>query len=93
MRKYGIVNVSDVDSDMEANSVDGAVANWRQSLSGTDRAVLRWEDTKHNPDLTNVTVYSHADILTELKGSDWTSLDHGIPEELLTDQIRSLLGI
>ena len=72
-RKYVIVNVSDVTDEMISSAIQTGVNTLRKSLDGT-LAILKWDgDT---PTVFNgMTQYSHAQILTILKGSDWTQAE------------------
>ena len=73
-RKWVIITLSDyTDDQLETlclNAIQSGVATLRKSLDGT-LAILKWDgDT---PSVFNgMTQYSHTQILTILKGSDWS---------------------
>ena len=77
--KYVIITLSDYTSEqleeLVNNAVERNVNTLRKSLDST-LAILKWDgDT---PSVFNgMTQYSHNQILTILKGSDWTS-DEGV---------------
>ncbi len=69
-RKWVIVNVSDITSEMISNSLQTSVSTLRKSLDNS-KAILKWDgDTPSCFD--GITTYNHSQILTELAGSDWT---------------------
>ena len=72
-RKYIIVNVSAITDEMISSAIQSSMATLRKTLDGT-KAILKWEgDTPSCFD--GMTTYSHSEILTELRKSDWTSSD------------------
>ena len=74
-RKWVIITLSDYTDEQLQELVDNAIqtsiSTLRKSLDST-LAILKWDgDT---PSVFNgMTQYSHNQILTILKGSDWTS--------------------
>ena len=69
-RKWVIVNVSDITSEMISNSLQTSVSTLRKSLDNS-KAILKWDgDTPSCFD--GITTYNHSQILTELASSDWT---------------------
>ena len=72
-RKYIIVNVSAITDEMISSAIQSSMATLRKTLDGT-KAILKWDgDTPSCFD--GMTTYSHSEILTELRKSDWTSSD------------------
>ena len=72
-RKWVIVNVSDITSEMISNSLQTSVSTLRKSLDNS-KAILKWDgDTPSCFD--GITTYNHSQILTELAGSDWTEVE------------------
>jgi len=73
-RKWVIITLADHnDDELEAlclNAIQGRPSTLRKTVDGT-KAILKWDgDT---PSVFNgMTQYSHNQILTILKGSDWT---------------------
>jgi len=73
-RKWVIITLSDYTNDQLQVMIDEAIQDsidtLRKSNNGT-KAILKWDgDT---PSVFNgMTQYSHNQILTILKGSDWT---------------------
>lgn len=74
-RKWVIITLADyTDEQLEelvSNAIQSSLSTLRKSLDGT-LAILKWDgDT---PTVFNgMTQYSHAQILTILRGSDWSS--------------------
>ena len=69
-RKWVIVNVSDITSEMISNSLQTSVSTLRKSLDNS-KAILKWDgDTPSCFD--GMTTYSHSEIREELAGSDWS---------------------
>ena len=74
-RRWVIITLSDyTDDQLETlcqSAIEGLSTNIRKSLDNT-KAILKWDgDT---PSVFNgITIYNHNQILTILKGSDWTS--------------------
>ena len=72
-RKWVIVTVSAITDDMIASAIQTSTTSLRKTLDGT-KAILKWDgDTPSCFD--GMTTYSHSEILTELRKSDWTSSD------------------
>ena len=70
-RKWVIVNVSDITDEMISNALETSMSTLRKTLDDT-KAILKWEgDTPSCFD--GMTTYTHAQILTELAKSEWTS--------------------
>ena len=70
-RKWVIVNVSAITDEMISSAIQSSMATLRKTLDGT-KAILKWDgDTPTCFD--GMTTYSHSEILTELRKSDWTS--------------------
>ena len=73
-RKWVIITLADhTDDELETlclNAIQSGVATLRKSLNNS-KAVLKWDgDT---PSVFNgMTQYSHAQILTILRGSEWS---------------------
>ena len=73
-RHWVIITIADyTDDQLEnlcKNAIQSGVSTLRKTLDGT-LAILKWDgDT---PSVFNgMTIYSHAQILTILAGSDWT---------------------
>ena len=73
-RHWVIITIADYTDDqleeLVGNAIQSGVSTLRKSLDGT-LAILKWDgDT---PSVFNgMTIYSHAQILTILAGSDWT---------------------
>ena len=73
-RHWVIITLADYTDDqleeLVGNAIQSGVSTLRKSLDGT-LAILKWDgDT---PSVFNgMTIYSHAQILTILAGSDWT---------------------
>ena len=70
-RKWVIVTVSAITDEMISSAIQSSMATLRKTLDGT-KAILKWDgDTPTCFD--GMTTYSHSEILTELRKSDWTS--------------------
>ena len=70
-RSYVIVNVSDVTDEMLADSLEKKIL--RKSLDG-NKTVLKWEGDTPSC-FEDMKIYTHSEILTELRKADWTSND------------------
>ena len=68
-RSYVIVNVSDVTDEMLADSLEKKIL--RKSLDG-NKTVLKWEGDTPSC-FEDMKIYTHSEILTELRKADWTS--------------------
>ena len=74
-RRWVIITLSDYTTDeletLCQRAIQGTSTHLRKSLDGT-KTILKWDgDT---PSVFNgMTQYSHNQILTILRGSDWTS--------------------
>ena len=70
-RKWVIVNVSDISEEMIESAMQSSMSTLRKTIDGS-KAILKWDgDTPSCFD--GMTVYNHAEILTELRKSDWIS--------------------
>ena len=76
-RKWVIITLADYTSDqledLVSNAIQSSSSTLRKSLDGT-KAILKWDgDT---PSVFNgMTIYNHEQILTILRGSDWTQAE------------------
>ena len=69
-RKWVIVNVSAITSEMIHSAIQSSMDTLRKTLDGS-KAILKWDgDTPSCFD--GMTTYTHSDILTELRKSTWT---------------------
>ena len=67
-RKWVIVNVSDITEEMIESAMQSSMSTLRKTIDGS-KAILKWDgDTPSCFD--GMTVYNHAEILTELRKSD-----------------------
>ena len=70
-RKWVIVTVSAITDEMISSAIQSSINNLRKTSDGT-KAILKWDgDTPSCFD--GMTAYSHSEILTELRKSEWTS--------------------
>ena len=73
-RKWVIITLSDyTDDQLETlclNAIQSGVENLRKSLDNT-LAILKWDGDTPSA-FNGMTQYSHTQILTILKGSDWS---------------------
>ena len=70
-RKWVIVTVSAITDEMILNAIQTSMNTLRKTNDGT-KAILKWDgDTPSCFD--GMTAYSHSEILTELRKSEWTS--------------------
>ena len=70
IRKWIIINVSDITDDMISNAIQTSIDTLRKTTDGT-KAILKWDgDTPSCFD--GLTTYTHSEILTELAKSEWT---------------------
>ena len=71
-RKWVIVNNSDVTDEMISSAIQTSRNTLRHTTTGTDKVILKWDgDTPAVFD--GMTTYTHAEILTELDKSAWTT--------------------
>ena len=69
-RHWVIVDVFAITEEMIANAIQTSMSTLRKTLDG-NKAILKWEgDTPSCFD--GMTVYSHSEILTELRTSEWS---------------------
>ena len=70
-RKWVIVTVSAITDEMIMSAIQSSMETLRKTNDGT-KAILKWDgDTPSCFD--GMTTYSHSEILTELRKSEWTS--------------------
>ena len=73
-RKWVIITLADhTDEELQnlvGNAIQSSVSSFRKSIDGK-KAILKWDgDT---PSVFNgMTIYNHAEILSELAKEDWT---------------------
>ena len=68
-RKWIIVNVSDITSEMITSAIQTSIDTLRKSLDNS-KAILKWDgDTPSVFD--GMTTYNHSEILIELAKSEW----------------------
>ena len=68
-RKWIIVNVSDITSEMITSAIQTSMDTLRKSLDNS-KAILKWDgDTPSVFD--GMTTYNHSEILIELAKSEW----------------------
>ena len=74
-RKWVIITLSDYTTDeletLCQSAIQGTSTHLRKSLDGT-KAILKWDGDTPSA-FSSMTIYNHNQILTILKGSDWTS--------------------
>ena len=72
-RKWVIVTVSAITDDMIMSAIQSSMETLRKTNDGT-KAILKWDgDTPSCFD--GMTTYSHSEILTELRKSEWISVE------------------
>ena len=69
-RKYIIVNVSDITSEMINNALERSMDVLRKTKDGT-KAILKWNGDTPSC-FSGMTTYNHSEIMTELAKSEWT---------------------
>ena len=73
-RHWVIITIADyTDDQLEnlcKNAIQSGVSTLRKSLDGT-LAILKWDGDTPSV-FSGMTIYSHGQILTILRGSDWT---------------------
>ena len=70
IRKWIIINVSDITDDMISNAIQTSIDTLRKTTDGT-KAILKWDgDTPSCFD--GLTTYTHSEIRAELAKSEWT---------------------
>ena len=70
-RHWVIVNVSDITDEMIENAIQSGIATLRKT-NDESKAILKWEgDTPEC--FEDMKIYTHSEILTELRKSDWVS--------------------
>jgi len=74
-RHWVIITLSDYTDDelqeLVVNAIQTSIETLRKSLDGT-KAILKWDGDTPSA-FSSMTIYNHNQILTILKGSDWTS--------------------
>ena len=69
-RNWVIINVSDITDEIMDNAIQTSRDTLRKSLDNS-KAILKWDgDTPSCFD--GMTIYTHSEILDELKKSDWS---------------------
>jgi len=73
-RHWVIITIADYTDDqleeLVGNAIQSGVSTLRKSLDGT-LAILKWDGDTPSV-FSSMTIYSHSQILTILRGSDWT---------------------
>ena len=73
-RHWVIITLSDYTNDqlgeLVVNTIQSSIDTLRKSLDGT-LAILKWDGDTPSV-FSGMTIYSHGQILTILRGSDWT---------------------
>tara|TARA_Y100001938_G_scaffold87817_1_gene120270 strand:+ start:391 stop:624 length:234 start_codon:yes stop_codon:yes gene_type:complete len=69
-RKYVIVNVSDITSEMINNALERSMDVLRKTNDET-KAILKWNGDTPSC-FSGMTTYNHSEIMTELAKSEWT---------------------
>tara|TARA_R100001463_G_scaffold85170_3_gene140100 strand:+ start:546 stop:779 length:234 start_codon:yes stop_codon:yes gene_type:complete len=69
-RKWVIVNVSDITEEMIVNALQSSMNTLRKTNDGS-KAILKWDEPDTPSCFEGMTVYNHADILTELGKTEW----------------------
>ena len=73
-RHWVIITLSDYNDEqleeLVANAIEGGGSPLRKTLDET-KAVLKWDGDTPSV-FSSMTIYSHSQILTILRGSDWT---------------------
>ena len=70
-RKWVIINVSDITSEMIHSAIQTSASTLRKTLDGS-KAILKWDGATPSC-FDGMTTYTHSEILTELAKSTWTS--------------------
>ena len=68
-RKYVIVNVSDITSEMINNALERSMDVLRKTNDET-KAILKWNGDTPSC-FSGMTTYNHSEIMTELAKSEW----------------------
>ena len=72
-RHWVIITIADYTDDqleeLVGNAIQSGVSTLRKSLDGT-LAILKWDGDTPSV-FSSMTIYSHSQILTILRGSDW----------------------
>ena len=73
-RRWVIITLSDYTTDeletLCQSAIQGTSTHLRKSLDGT-KAILKWDGDTPSA-FSSMTIYNHNQILTILRGSDWT---------------------
>ena len=70
-RSWVIVNVSDITEEMISNAIQSGMGTLRKTNDGS-KAILKWEGDTPSC-FEDMKIYTHSEILTELRKADWTS--------------------
>lgn len=72
MRKYAIINTSDLLTRTANESIDGSVDALRKTVRNTEKSLLRWDDSTPYG-AASLTTYTHEEILSILNdpSGDW----------------------
>ena len=70
-RHWVIVNVSDITEEMISNAIQSGMGTLRKSNDGGKAILKREGDTPSC--FEDMKIYTHSEILTELRKADWTS--------------------
>lgn len=74
-RRWVVITLADYTEDqletLCQSSIEGVSNNLRKSKDGT-KALLKWDGDTPSA-FSSMTIYNHNQILTILKGSDWSS--------------------
>ena len=71
-RKWIIVNVSDITSEMIGNSNQTSMNTLKKTLDNS-KSILKWDGNTPSC-FDGLTTYTHSEILTELAKSDWSEV-------------------
>ena len=69
-RHWVIVDVSAITEEMITNAMQTSMSTLRKTLDG-NKAILKWEGDTPSC-FEGMTVYSHSEIRTELRTSEWS---------------------
>ena len=74
-RKWSIITLANYTNEqleeLVSNAIQTSSSTLRKSIDGT-KAILKWDGDTPSA-FSSMTIYNHNQILTILKGSDWTS--------------------
>lgn len=69
MRKYAIINTSDLLTRTANESIDGSVDALRKTVRNTEKSLLRWDGSPPYG-ASSLTTYTHSEILAILEDPD-----------------------